>query len=206
MTTTLLGRGFVHLALFTFLLIGRGCDYGGTTANVDDSVNFESMTLVHAFTITLLESDPIIPDTQPGKVIAVFDDITIEDRWKLDVLCREFPGTKTRIVWKTVDDLPTKLLLYVEKSQARDVKARLAELTPEWRSANERTLFVRKLDGLDAKEALGILHQAFPDAAFDADPTTGKLYIMCTEVESREVLATIRSLQQRRTGSQQPPK
>ena len=196
MTITLLCRSLALLALFTSALCDRGCDSGETTAKVDESRIDESMTLVHTFKITLSEPDAINPQAPPGKIIVISNGAVIEDKWKLSIIRDEFPGTRTRTASDAVDDFPTKLLLYAEKSQAREIKARLAELTPEWRSANEQTLFVRKLDGLDVRETLGILQQAFPDVAFHADPTTDKLYILATEVESKIVLAEIRALQQ----------
>ena len=162
------------------------------------------MTLVHTFKITLSEPDVINPQAPPGKIIVTYNEAVIEDKWKLSIIRHEFPGT-TRTASDAVDDFPTKLLLYAEKSQAREIKARLAELTPEWRSANEHTLFVHKLDGLDVRKTLRVLQHTFPDVAFHADLTTDTLYILATEVESNNVLAEIRALQQQQD-CQQPSK
>ncbi len=183
MTTTLLSRWLVLLALFTSLPCDRGCNCGGTTSTPRHSdVPF-----------VIVYSQPV----QPHKVLFVTADIDRTAR----ALLAEFPDLRVAL------DYTGQFQLRAPLTEAPKVEARRAALAAEdAKSAADAPhyLMTYPLGSLDATATFADLTQQFPGVKLDIDLPGKTVYVNANREKQLAVKARLNGLKKQNSQGNVP--
>jgi len=105
-------------------------------------------------------------------------------------ILEEFPGSIRIAI-----DASNNLVFAAPRSEATEIRARIAELQLAPDDGEPSSFNVYRLDGLDAREVLLEVQRMFPDATMDADDTTKTLFVRAKQSEQARIKAIIVELQ-----------